>query len=91
MKIKSVGINLVSKLCSKISLCIIIALKIIQKKHPMEKKKSSISFGALMKAPLSGTIKFPTMGINHAGVFILSLNQKLITYKLKISCKALAT
>lgn len=37
--------------------CIIIALKIIQKKHPME--KSSISFGALMKAPLSGTIKFP--------------------------------
>ena len=39
MKIKSVGINLVSKLCSKISLCIIIALKIIQKKHPMEKKK----------------------------------------------------
>lgn len=73
--------------------CIIIALKIIQKKHPME--KSSISFGALMKAPLSGTIKFPTTGINHAGeskeLFVLFLNQKLITYKLKISCKALAT
>ena len=83
IKIKSVGINLDSKLCLKINRCIIIALGRIQKKQPIEKKKSNNSFGALIKPPLKGTIRFPTIGINHAGdskaLFILSLNQKDIT------------
>ena len=91
MKINKVGKNLLSKLSSKISLEVIRAVKMSQKKQPTEKKKSENSGEIFAECPAKGTIKLPTMGINHAGLkrcfFIALLNQKLITKMLKMSCK----
>lgn len=68
MKINKVGKNLLSKLSSKISLEVIRAVKMSQKKQPTEKKKSENSGVIFAECPASGTIKLPTMGINHAGL-----------------------
>lgn len=57
MKINKVGKNLLSKLSSKISLEVIRAVKMSQKKQPTEKKKSENSGVIFAECPANGTIK----------------------------------
>lgn len=68
IKIKSVGKNFDSKLSSKMSREVINAVKISQKKHPIAKNRSENSGLIFAECPAKGTIRLPTIGINHAGL-----------------------